>query len=145
MYKRILMAYNGSHSGQRALLDCHEIAQWSHAELTLISVKPLPLSLIGPEFNVHDEELFGATDTHYQQILDAGVRRLSDSGVKAHGELVTGDPVIEIVRCAVRTNAELIIVGHRHLDGWVSRWWRGSVSKSLIESSHCSVLIVMTH
>ena len=38
MYKRILLAYDGSESGQKALLDCHEIAQWSQAELTLIAV-----------------------------------------------------------------------------------------------------------
>ena len=33
MYKKILLAYDGSESGQQALLDCHEIAQWSQAEL----------------------------------------------------------------------------------------------------------------
>src|SRR5665647_3511186 len=32
---------NGSVAGQRALLDCHEIAQWNEAELTLIAVAPL--------------------------------------------------------------------------------------------------------
>ena len=41
MYKKILLAYDGSESGQNALLDCHEIAQWSQAELTLIAVMPL--------------------------------------------------------------------------------------------------------
>ena len=28
MYKKIVLAYDGSESGQQALLDCHEIAQW---------------------------------------------------------------------------------------------------------------------
>ena len=37
MYKRILLAYDGSESGQKALLDCHDIAQWSHAELFLVA------------------------------------------------------------------------------------------------------------
>jgi len=37
MYKKILLAYDGSEPGQRALLDCHEIAQWSQAEIRLIT------------------------------------------------------------------------------------------------------------
>ena len=52
MYKRILLAYDGSAAGQQALLECHEIAQWSHAELHLIAVMPLPLSALGPEVGV---------------------------------------------------------------------------------------------
>ena len=35
MYKRILLGYDGSESGQQALLDSREIAQWSQAELVL--------------------------------------------------------------------------------------------------------------
>ena len=41
MYKRILLAYDGSKPGQKALLDCREIAQWSQASLTLIAVMQL--------------------------------------------------------------------------------------------------------
>ncbi|MDP1887176.1 universal stress protein, partial [Polaromonas sp.] len=37
MYKQILLAYDGSKAGQKALLDCQEIAQWSQASLTLIA------------------------------------------------------------------------------------------------------------
>ena len=40
MYKRVLLAYDGSQSGQKALLDCREIVQWSQAELHLIAVMP---------------------------------------------------------------------------------------------------------
>ena len=54
MYKKILLAYDGSESGQNALLDCHEIAQWSQAELTLIAVMPLPLSPINYVKNFGD-------------------------------------------------------------------------------------------
>ena len=40
--------------------------------------------------------------------------------------------------------ADLIVVGHKHLDSWAARWWRGSVSKSLIEHASCNVLVVIT-
>jgi nucleotide-binding universal stress UspA family protein len=38
----------------------------------------------------------------------------------------------------------VIVVGHKHLDSWAARWWRGSLSKSLIEHAPCSVLVVIT-
>ena len=40
MYKQILLAYDGSQAGQKALLDCQDIAQWSGAALTLVAVMP---------------------------------------------------------------------------------------------------------
>jgi nucleotide-binding universal stress UspA family protein len=145
MYKRILLAYDGSVPGQRALLDCHEIAQWSHSELTLIAVMPLALTAIGPEGGVYDESLQESEKNRYQAILDAGLRRLADAGLSARGEVVIGDAVNEIADCAHRIEADLIVVGHKHLDGWAARWWRGSVSKALIEHAPCSVLVVITH
>ena len=38
MYKRILLAYDGSDAGQKALLDCRELANWSQSELFLLSL-----------------------------------------------------------------------------------------------------------
>jgi len=60
------------------------------------------------------------------------------------GEVVTGDAVDEITRYAKEVQADLIMVGHKHLDSWAARWWRGSVSKTLIEHAPCSVLVVIT-
>ena len=36
MYKRILLAYDGSESGQKALLDSLDIAQWSNASYNFV-------------------------------------------------------------------------------------------------------------
>jgi nucleotide-binding universal stress UspA family protein len=145
MYKRILLAYDGSESGQKALLDCHDIAQWSSAVLTLIAVMPLTLTAIGPEGGVFDERLQEGERTHYREILDAGLRKLAAMGIVAQGEVVTGDAVTEVAEHAKQVQADLIVVGHKHLDGWTARWWRGSISKALIEEAPCSVLVVITH
>lgn len=144
MYKRILLAYDGSEPGQQALLDCHDIAQWSQAELFLVAVMPLPLTALGPEGGAYDAELEEAEKTRFQTILDSGIRRLAEMGLLAHGTVVTGDPVDEITRSARDFAANLIIVGHKHREGWAARWWRGSVSKPLIEHAPCSVLVVIT-
>jgi nucleotide-binding universal stress UspA family protein len=144
MYKRILLGYDGSEPGQQALLDSREIAQWSQAELTLLAVMPLPITAIGPEGGVYDETMEKEERRRYQAILDVGVRRLTEAGLSVHGEVVSGDPVQELVRAASRLEADLIVVGHKHREGWAARWWRGSVSKPLIEHAPCSVLVVIT-
>jgi nucleotide-binding universal stress UspA family protein len=145
MYKKILLAYDGSETGQRALLDCHEIAQWSQAELRLIAVMQLPVSNLTLEGSLYDSTLQQSEEARYQTILDAGLRTLQDTGLTARGEVVIGDAVTEITRCAGRIQADLIVVGHKHQSGWAARWWSGSVSKALIEHAPCSVLVVITH
>ncbi|HXZ49165.1 MAG TPA: universal stress protein [Usitatibacter sp.] len=144
MYKRILLAYDGSKPGQKALLDCDELAQWSKAELFLVAVMPPPAALIGGEGFVYDSRGEEEERKRYEAILGEGLHRLTESGHKVRGEVVMGDAVDEITRYAREVDAELIVVGHKHLDSWAARWWRGSVSKTLIEHSPCSVLVVIT-
>ena len=144
MYKRILLAYDGSEAGQKALLDCDEIAQWSKAQLHLMAVMPPPAALIGGEGFVYDTRGEEEERKRYEGVLAEGLRRLAESGHRAQGEVVMGDAVDEITRYARDTQADLIVVGHKHLDSWAARWWRGSVSKTLIEHAPCSVLVVIT-
>ena len=143
MYKRILLAYDGSEPGQKALLDCDEIAQWAKAQLYLVAVMPPPAALIGGEGFVYDTRGEEDERKRYEQVLADGLRRLGESGHRAQGEVVMGDAVDEITRYAREVDADLIVVGHKHLDSWAARWWRGSVSKTLIEHAPCSVLVVI--
>ncbi len=144
MYKRILLAYDGSESGQKALLDCRDIAQWSHAELFLVAVMPSLTAYIA-EGGVIDNVAEDQLRAEYREILDDGIRRLTDTGHKARGEILIGDSVHEITQYARKIGADLIVVGHKHLDGWAARWWRGATSPALIEHAPCSVLVVITH
>lgn len=145
MYKRIVLAYDGSEAGQQALLDCQEIGQWSQAQLFLVAVMPTPLPLVGNEGISYSAEVEAAETERYRAVLDSGVERLRGSGLEVQGELAVGSSVDEIIKVAKRVKAELIIVGHKHLDSWAQRWWRGSVSKTLIELSPCSVLVAITN
>ena len=83
-------------------------------------------------------------EQRYKEILEDGLKRLSESGHAVRGQVLVGDAVDEIARHARDIGADLIVVGHKHLDSWAARWWRGSLSKSLIEHSPCSVLVVIT-
>ena len=145
MYKRILLAYDGSEACQQALLDCDDLAQWSGAELRLIAVMPLHMGSIGLEVGVYDQAVEERERAKYQGILDSGIARLQASGHAVQGEVVTGDSVTEITRCARSIGADLIIVGHKHLESWAARWWQGAISGALIEHAPCSVLVVIIH
>src|SRR6185436_20388031 len=143
MYKRILVAYDGSEAGQKALLDCKEIAQWSNAELHLVAVMPPASALIGGEGYVYDPRIEEEERREYKNILEEGLKRLTEGGRVAQGEVLVGDAVDEVSRHAAKIKADLIVVGHKHLSSWAARWWRGSVSKALIEHAPCSVLVVI--
>lgn len=145
MYKRIVLAYDGSEAGQKALLDALDLAQWSRAELHLIAVMPPAAPLVAVEGVVYDSEIEEEMRRRYRAILDDGLRRLSASGYPARGEVLVGDQVDAITGYARKVDADLIVVGHKHLDSWAARWWRGSRSPALIEHAHCSVLVVITH
>jgi nucleotide-binding universal stress UspA family protein len=144
MYKRILLAYDGSDAGQKALLDCQDLAQWSGSQLNLIAVMPSAMSFVGLEGGVYDMELEEREKKKYRAVLDEGLLRLSEAGYSAKGELVTGEAIDEITRYARKMESDLVVVGHKHLDSWAARWWRGSISGALIEHAPCSVLVVIT-
>ena len=143
MYKKILVAYDGSDAGQKALLECRDLANWGQAELHLVAVMPSAMSFVGLEGGVYDVELEEREKKKYRGVLEDGLRRLSESGFTARGEVVTGEAVDEITKYARKIASNLIVVGHKHLDSWAARWWRGSISGALIEHAPCSVLVVI--
>ena len=58
-------------------------------------------------------------------------------------EIADKDVFEQITEAARRLSVDLIIVGHRRPKGWADRWWRGSIGASLMDATHCSVLIAM--
>lgn len=144
MYKNIMLAYDGSEAGQKALLDCQDLVQLSGASLTLVAVMPHHIDFIGAEGGYYDPKIAEREKENYKAVLEQGRRILADAGFNASGELLVGDTITEITSHARKVQADLIVVGHKHLDGWAARWWRGSSSGALIEHAHCSVLVAIT-
>ena len=144
MYKCIVLAYDGSEAGQRALLESRELAQWSQAVVWLVAVMPSPANLAGYDGSIYIPEIAERDKQRFQSILDDGLRRMTAAGYQAQGELLMGESVHQITEFARKVQANLIVVGHKHLESWAARWWRGSVSSALIEHAPCSVLCVIT-
>lgn len=144
MYKKILLAYDGSQSGRTALLECSDLAASARAETHLIAVvQPVPAAVL---YEVVISDVPDATDDteHHRRVLEEGVKMLQDKGYAAEGHLARGEPVEQICEAARRLGADLIVVGHRRPKGWAERWWRGSIGATLMDSAPCSVLIAMT-
>src|SRR5436305_5492891 len=119
MYKRILIAYDGSQSGQKALLECREVAGLGDAEIHLVAVSPPAAALIGGEGYVYDARAEEEERAAFQAVLQDGIARMRQEGREVvAGEVVVGQPVDEITEYARRIKADLIVVGHRHLDSW---------------------------
>lgn len=80
-------------------------------------------------------------EARLQQVLDEGVRNLTERGFETTGRLVTGEPITEICRAAAEVNADLIVVGHQQNSSWVERLWEQSIGAQLLDQAPTSVLI----
>lgn len=143
MYRKILLAYNGSDDGKRALLECAELANFMQAETHLLAVATMPPSLFLTEGFV-PEELLEEEKKRTQALLDEGIQNLRERGFNATGHLVIGEPVEEICRLAKEVKANLIVLGHNQKTSFAKRWWQGSVGASVIDHAPCSVLFALT-
>ena len=142
-YRKILLAYNGSAEGKRALLECAELANFLHAETHLLAVASMPPSLFLTEGFV-PEELLEEEKKRTQQVLDEGIATLKERGFAAAGHLAVGEPVEEICRRAKELAVDLIVLGHNQKTSFAARWWKGSVGASLLDYAPCSLLIALS-
>lgn len=144
MYKKIILAYDGSASGQLALLGIKDLAYWERPSLTLVAVLPMTtletgaieMGYLGKICDAQSEEML-------KDQLRRGVKTLRSMGFEANGEILKGEVIREITRYAKDNHADLIVIGHKHEKNLLRRWWSGSTAKSLVEESPCNVLIVV--
>ena len=142
VYKRILMAYNGTREGRSALLACAELAAFAKAETHLLAVASMPASMFLAEGFV-PEELIEEEKKRMQLVLDEGLALLTERGFSVIGHLAVGEPVEEIARLASELGCDLVVLGHKQKQSFAARWWRGSVGASLLDYSPCSILVAM--
>lgn len=142
-YRKILLAYNGSAEGKRALVECAELANFLGAETHLLAVASMPPSLFLTEGFV-PEELLEEEKKRTQTVLDEGIASLKEKGFNAAGHLAVGEPVEEICRLAKELSVDLIVVGHNQNTSFAARWWKGSVGASILDYAPCSLLVALS-
>ena len=63
-----------------------------------VAVMPSAMSFVGLEGGVYDIELEEREKKKYQAILEDGIKRLSEAGYEARGDVVMGEAIDEITR-----------------------------------------------
>ena len=141
LFTKILLCYDSTQEGRRALLQGAELAEKLGTETPLLAVVnglsgggmvelPSQMALRDDERNV-------------KEVLLEGVRRLEARGLKATGHLAHGRPIDIIPEFARTRGVELIVIGHRPC-GILARWWAGPGNAQLLDRIACSILIAVT-
>lgn len=141
LYRKIVLAYDGSRNGREALRQGADLARLCRAEVILLAVISPGLGVAMAE-SVSPSDVVDRESREMQDLLDEGVRELREAGLSVQSRLRQGEPAEQIGTVARETGADLIVVGHR-TQGALARWWTGSTGASLIAHARCSVLIAV--
>jgi nucleotide-binding universal stress UspA family protein len=123
-YKKILLCYDGSREGRKALRCGADLALDLKAETHLLSVVDMRSS-IAQSAGLLTDVACGSFEKTARDILQEGVDWLTERGVTAQGHFAFGHPIDEIANLANELQVDLVVVGHRCRTG-LSRWWMGA-------------------
>lgn len=139
MYKKILIAYDGSEGSRKAMTRAIELAACFDAEFHSISVEedlPQYVATIG-EF----EEVKRQKDAFFEELNREAVEQAKAGGAKLMPHIVVGHEVERIVNFCKDGGFDLLIVGFMGHSRIFERVW-GSTSQTLTRLAPCAVLVV---
>lgn len=145
-YRKVVAAVDGSKFGERAFSDAVELCRLSGAKLMVVHVvQEFPSMYMSvaegmvPQPAIDD--YYKAARRFSEHVLRKCLKKAEESGVTAETvSLDAPSPGEAIVEYAEKQGADLIVVGTRGLTG-LKRALLGSVSRTVAEHAHCSVLI----
>jgi nucleotide-binding universal stress UspA family protein len=138
MYRKVLLCYDGTREGRRALRQGADVVIAMNAEAYLLAICQSLVAAAIPE--AVTASLVQAEDERANALLDEGVQWLRERGVPAKGSLEYGNAVDCIASTAQAIGADLIVLGHKSR-GRLARWWSASEEESLLERVACSILV----
>ena len=140
MYQKILLCYDGSAEGRRALKQGADVVMAMKARVHLLAICPNMLVNAVPE--AVTPQLISAEQDAAKSLLNEGVKWLRDRGVEAQGSLVYGDPLVHIPKAALEVGADLVVVGYRPRSR-LARWWSENEEVTLLHKLDCSILVAV--
>ena len=127
MFKRILVAYDGSPESGRALIVGIQLAKSLKADLRTVYVyEKLPAYAAGyMDFGVSGASIVlpRQASQYYRKLQVNAQEAAHQQGIALRTELVEGDEVKAIVECVQRTRSDLLVLGIPRSDGLFSRLW----------------------
>lgn len=152
MYRKILVALDGSEPSNHALEHAATIAKKFDAELILVAVVQRMMIPIFPDEGFGAIPLSAAKDMAqyqdkmrvlYQNVLKEAEEKVKEEypGVKTESILKEGRPSATLVEQAEKDDVDIIVMGSRGIGGYTG-WILGSTSRRVVDSCTKPILIV---
>lgn len=137
MFKRIIVAVDGSDHSDKALEYAKGLAETFGSKLWLVHAFPRTSDLIGYD---EYEHLIARREGAGQAILNKARERLGDGKFEIQEELLEGPPAEAILSVAQTREADLIVMGCRGL-GSLQGLLFGSVGNKVAQYATCPVML----
>ncbi|MGA8690622.1 MAG: universal stress protein [Methyloceanibacter sp.] len=138
MFKKILLANDGSGQAFEALALALNLAKESGAELHMVSVEEVPYL---PETIEEVREGTAVDARRFHAVLNRARAMAGARGVELHTHVLAGHPVRDIVDLATDLKADLLVVGASGHSALYDRMI-GSRADRIVHLSPCPVLVV---
>lgn len=138
LFQRVLLCYDGSRDGRRALHYGAELTRTFGAETHLLAVLEPAYWILGVDGMAGDAQM--VEEQAARKILGEGVQRLKACGIDTTTHFSSGYPIDQIARMANALHVDLIVVG-RSQCGVYKRWWKRKGDDVLLDKVSCSVLV----
>lgn len=140
MFKKILVAYDGSDTAKRALNLALAMARLYTGELDLISVQaPLPHYLsYGRKGSAGDRE---QAREYFHQLHREAMSVADEAEVILHPHLAQGHEVEAVINFIKEHEVDLLVIGQVGHTNLLQRVW-GGTAQNLARLAPCSVLVV---
>jgi len=139
MYRKILVAYDGSSFSEVALRQGAELARLCKAELHLLGIV-VTTGYMALAEGIAGNDIWGMERKQIEAALETATRDLGGQGLNVVTSIREGDPTYEIIASAHELSADLAVLGHTD-KGVFARWLEGSVGAGLLRDLPCSLLI----
>jgi nucleotide-binding universal stress UspA family protein len=138
MYKKILIANDGSAGAGKALATAIELARRLKAALHMISVEELPRFPTTVDEVIEEQQ---ESNRRFDRVIEDARAQAKTARMRIEAHVVAGHAVPSIVEFVERQGCDLLVIGYMGHSALYNRLI-GSTTDRLVELAPCQVLVV---
>ncbi|HEX3913658.1 MAG TPA: universal stress protein [Steroidobacteraceae bacterium] len=142
MFKRVLLCYDSTEAGRRALRRGAELAVLLGAQVFVLSIVSDGVANAAILAGAAGQACIVDEPAQNRKLLSESIDWLKARGLSAEGYLTGGDYIEQIIAFSDRLKIDLIVLGHypRSSGGF---WWSGAKRASLADRVNCCVFVAV--
>jgi len=142
MFKRVLLCYDGTEAGRRALRRGAELAILVGAHVSVLSIVTDGVANAAVLAGAAGQACIVDETAECRRLLTESTDWLKARDVRAEGYLTSGDYIDQIIAFSDRLKIDLIVLGHypRPTGG---SWWSASKRTSLADRVKCCIFVAV--